>query len=327
MASLLSTLAYLYTLLLIPLIKTSSILPVANISVPLDIGCSQLPPRISPAATVHDLRPDDIKVVIGLGDSVMAGFAAKGIQTRFVNTKNLYENRGISFALGGDQGAVTMPNILNYYSHNLYGPSVGNHIISICFGNQFCPNGQYRDDIDMLNAAQSGARSLNLDHQLSYIFDRLDTEYEAGRIHPNDWKLVTLFIGSNDICHSCTEPTSLPYPFGTNIWSTVETLKAKTTNTLVQIIGLMRVQDIVVSTSKYPEYCQPIKFSNFVGHDHECECSHTETNLTIMNDNFAGYNKAIQQVVSKYNEPNDTFAVIYQPLLVDIMSFPIQAIR
>lgn len=33
--------------------------------------------------------------------SVMAGFAAKGVQGRFLNIQNLYENRGVSFALGG----------------------------------------------------------------------------------------------------------------------------------------------------------------------------------------------------------------------------------
>ncbi|CAO3666366.1 unnamed protein product [Rhizopus stolonifer] len=230
-----SLLAYLYTLLLIPFVTTVPVAPIVNISVPLDIGCPQLAPRTTPATSVHDLRPDDIKVVAGLGDSVMAAFAAKGIQTQFFNWENLYENRGVSFALGGDPGVTTMPNMLNYYSHNLYGPSVGEHLISICFGNQICPKGQYRDDIDVLNAAQSGARSLNLDHQLSYLFDQLNKVYKSRRIQPTDWKLVTIFIGSNDICHSCTEPTSLPYPFGANVWSAVEMIRKTMTNTLVQI--------------------------------------------------------------------------------------------
>ncbi|CAO3666370.1 unnamed protein product [Rhizopus stolonifer] len=321
-----SLLAYLYTLLLIPFVTTVPVAPIVNISVPLDIGCPQLAPRTTPATSVHDLRPDDIKVVAGLGDSVMAAFAAKGIQTQFFNWENLYENRGVSFALGGDPGVTTMPNMLNYYSHNLYGPSVGEHLISICFGNQICPKGQYRDDIDVLNAAQSGARSLNLDHQLSYLFDQLNKVYKSRRIQPTDWKLVTIFIGSNDICHSCTEPTSLPYPFGANVWSAVEMIRKTMTNTLVQIIGLMRVQDIVISTSSYTSYCEPIKGSSFIGHNHECECSHSEANLTIMNNYFPAYNEALQQVVSHYKEPSDDFAVIYQPLLVDVMSFPIEAI-
>lgn len=82
----------------------------------------------------------------------MAGFAAKGIQdSNFFNIKNLYENRGVSFAMGGvsyagfylvpsfnliqqDPNVVTVPNIMNYYSYNLVGSSVGDHVISICFG-------------------------------------------------------------------------------------------------------------------------------------------------------------------------------------------------
>ena len=35
--------------------------------------CPQLPPLTQPAKTVHELRPQDIKVVMALGDSVTAG--------------------------------------------------------------------------------------------------------------------------------------------------------------------------------------------------------------------------------------------------------------
>lgn len=107
-ASSMSLLAYVYTLLLLPTVFTAS-LPQKNATdlyngteVPIDIGCPFLTPRAEAATNVHDLRPDDIKLVIGLGDSVMAGFAAKGIQDEtFFTIKNLYENRGISFAMGG----------------------------------------------------------------------------------------------------------------------------------------------------------------------------------------------------------------------------------
>jgi hypothetical protein len=44
--------------------------------------------------------------------SVMAGFAAKGIQDdNFFNIKNLYENRGVSFAMGG----VSIPIFINFF--------------------------------------------------------------------------------------------------------------------------------------------------------------------------------------------------------------------
>ena len=35
--------------------------------------CPQLPPLTQPARTVHELRPQDIKVIMTLGDSVTAG--------------------------------------------------------------------------------------------------------------------------------------------------------------------------------------------------------------------------------------------------------------
>ncbi|KAI7899805.1 uncharacterized protein BX663DRAFT_532615 [Cokeromyces recurvatus] len=300
--------------------------------VPLDIGCPFLTPRASPAQSVHDLRPDDIRVVAGIGDSVMAAFAAEGIQdNRFINIENLYENRGVSFAMGGNPNTVTVPNILNYYSHNLHGASVGDHIISICFGNQICPKGQYRSKIDRLNAAQSGARSLNLNHEIDYLLDELDELYESGAVQRNDWKLLTFFIGSNDICHSCTEPTSLPNTFGINVLAAIERIRTSIPYVLVQIVGLMRVHDIVVATSNFTDYCRPIKGSDFIGHDHECECSHSEYNRTIMSTHFPEYNVALKNVVENYQTDqflsDQTFGVVFQPLLVDIMSFPIQAIR
>lgn len=38
--------------------------------------CPPLPPLLRPARTVHELRPQDIKVVMALGDSVTAGLLA-----------------------------------------------------------------------------------------------------------------------------------------------------------------------------------------------------------------------------------------------------------
>lgn len=102
-------------------------------------------------------------------------------------------------------------------------------------GNQVCPEGQYRPKLDVLNAAQSGARSLNLNHEIDYIIEQLEDRYDAGVAKPTDWKLVTLFIGSNDICHSCTETTSLPPAFSVNALAAVERIRTSMTNVLVQV--------------------------------------------------------------------------------------------
>lgn len=131
-ASSMVMIAYLYTVLLLPTVMTATIEKSQNntltkvdngTEVPLDTKCPFLKPRDYPPESVHDLRPDDIRIVAGLGDrykvfffkkahyrnifhintccSVMAAFAAKSVQKTFFNVANLYENRGISFAMGG----------------------------------------------------------------------------------------------------------------------------------------------------------------------------------------------------------------------------------
>lgn len=75
-ASSMSLLAYLYSILMIPMVMTATIPTLVNqtvnatrgIEVPLDIHCPFLTPRAEPIKNVHDLRPDDIRIVMGLGD-------------------------------------------------------------------------------------------------------------------------------------------------------------------------------------------------------------------------------------------------------------------
>jgi hypothetical protein len=44
----------------------------------------------------------------------MAAFAAKGIQGQFINIKNLYENRGVSFSIGGVSYILVNILLLSY---------------------------------------------------------------------------------------------------------------------------------------------------------------------------------------------------------------------
>ncbi|ORY97716.1 hypothetical protein BCR43DRAFT_437435 [Syncephalastrum racemosum] len=331
-AILLPSIAALYPFLVIPVLfqpaaTANNASQHGNFSVPLGIGCPRLTPRDARPTSVRDLRPDDIRVVMGLGDSVMTGFGAKGIQNgRYISGNTLEEARGVSFAMGGDVGAITLPNIIHYYAPKLYGASVGEQFFTICFGDQFCPLGQYKPEIDQLNAAQSGARSLNLQgHEMDYLLKQLEQAYDKNLIQPDDWKLLTIFIGSNDICHACTTPTSLPIPFTANIHATIERIRTSVRNVLVQIVGLLRVDEIFTQTQAYPEYCQPFPRTSFVLHNYECTCAHTEANRTLIASLVPQYNIALKALAQAYTT-NDSFAVIYQPLQPDILSFPIDAI-
>lgn len=77
-------------------------------------------------------RPDDFSVAMAIGDSITAGAFAKGklmtvkLEHKFTlrtcpgidpNDKlmNWVEWRGVSYAGGGDDGAITMPNVQGFH--------------------------------------------------------------------------------------------------------------------------------------------------------------------------------------------------------------------
>jgi phospholipase B1 len=129
----------------------SSVLAVADIS-----SCPKLPARSSPPRSVQDLRPDDIKVIGALGDSITAGFAAKGLANPNGNLGlgDLKEDRGVSFVIGGDARASSVGNYLAYYNPSLVGRSVGTRNFNLFGGNN--------PSVDKFNAAITGAVSKDI---------------------------------------------------------------------------------------------------------------------------------------------------------------------
>jgi phospholipase B1 len=93
-----------------------------------DFNCPSLLPLTKPATSVHELRPQDIKVVMAMGDSVTAAFAALGEQH---DIKDVYEYRGISWSIGGDPNSTTIPSLLKHYNPDLVGASIGSHFAEV----------------------------------------------------------------------------------------------------------------------------------------------------------------------------------------------------
>ena len=124
----------------------------------------------------------------------MAGFGAKNYKDgHFIDIKSLLEHRGISYGIGADDGAITVPNFIKKYNPKLKGGSVSKHLVEICYG-PICPPFQCKfifPDLtfdcqlrllnhyfslksdrplkDRLNAAQSAGMAMNLDHELDYL--------------------------------------------------------------------------------------------------------------------------------------------------------------
>ncbi|KAG2172290.1 hypothetical protein INT43_004832, partial [Umbelopsis isabellina] len=317
------SLMFLKSLIVLTISASATALTASTIS-----GCPALTPRSSPATTVHDLRIDDIKMVAALGDSITAGFAAKGVQgPTIVNLANLNEDRGVSFAMGGDPGAVTLATLMKNYQPKLHGASLGEHLVE---ASDLCPPFQYKPSSDVLNAAQSGGLAENLDHELDYLIAgnlALAMATLPGGNFLTDWKLITIQIGSNDQCSSCNtnNTESTPQAYGNYVRAAVQKIQKYIPRVIVNLVGEFRVSPVYTVTANQ-SYCQPFTGSTLEINSIECSCAKTAAGKAFMDQTCDGYNAQLQQIYQDYKALNSpTFAVVYTPANIQVGTFPIQA--
>uniref|UniRef100_A0A1A9WTA0 Phospholipase B1, membrane-associated n=1 Tax=Glossina brevipalpis TaxID=37001 RepID=A0A1A9WTA0_9MUSC len=137
--------------------------------------------------SVHRLRPGDIDIIGAMGDSLTAGNGILAINPLQV----LVENRGKSWSGGGEgnlQQYLTLPNILKEFNPNLYGYTVKDSLTI------------ERDS--KFNVAEPAATSRDMPYMAEILVKRMKYDSHVNMTH--HWKLITLFIGSNDFCsHVC----------------------------------------------------------------------------------------------------------------------------
>nr|XP_006820488.1 PREDICTED: phospholipase B1, membrane-associated-like [Saccoglossus kowalevskii] len=148
---------------------------------------------------VHSLRPSDIKVIGAMGDSLTAAYGAlaENIIDLVFPLWESEEARGVSFSVGGDPNpvngtTVTLPTILMQYESE-------NELVGYSLG-----RGGINDKGSNLNVAVGGATSYDMPEQALILIERMKSRPEINYYH--DWKVVTLFIGGNDLCGSCRNP-------------------------------------------------------------------------------------------------------------------------
>jgi hypothetical protein len=73
---------------------------------PPPFSCPVLSPSSSPPLDVRHIRPTDVKAFLAMGDSITAAFGAKDL----FKLDGIREFRGLSWSIGGDDGAYTLPN-------------------------------------------------------------------------------------------------------------------------------------------------------------------------------------------------------------------------
>jgi len=251
-------------------------------------------PLIRPAPdtdNVHNLRPGNIRIIAALGDSVTTGSSAKD-----TSILNLKEYRGLSYAMGGDQGVISAVTLLQQYTPP--GFPIG---FSTGIGTRVIVTNGY-------NAAQNGARNADIPEQAIWLVDRIKTNNTAANFN-NYWKVISIWIGSNNLCDLCNDQnTHSPANFESAIDRALSYLRANLPRTFVSLVAnldVTQIYDFKTGT------CSLL-------HSYECPCGASSNNatrqavLTTKNE----YTKRLYNLEAKYAAYNDRqFAVVVQPFL------------
>lgn len=192
--------------------------------------CPPVPKPKEHGTTVHNLLPSDIKVVSAIGDSLTAGNGALA-KTAF---GLLIQYRGRSFSMGGDgngrgwedEDVVSFPNLLRHFSKDMVGDSIY--------------KGAHDSEYARFNHAIPGSTAYDLKAQAETLVKHLksspDVDFE------NDWKVITVFIGGNDLCDYHMKPGYYePANYTRGIREALDVLHAQVPRAFVNLVETIDV--------------------------------------------------------------------------------------
>jgi len=257
-------------------------------------------PKPPPADNVRKLQPGNIKVVMSLGDSISAGFAMIGYLP-----ENILEWRDYVFSIGGAKDAFTIPNMLKHYNPDLKGTAES--------WTWPLTKGQW------LNGAVSSAKVENVPDQIDYLVNQLKTTYSKVVNYEEDWKLLTLFIGANNLCGACHDNSNtLPEFYEAHLKDVLQRIKDKIPRVFVNVVTLFNISGVWYAGQDY-FYCEFVW--KYIAKT-ECSCmqSGNKTLLDKMDARgvtFNGISEKLAQQFANLNNPN--FTVVVQPGLTGIV--------
>eukprot|EP01089_Gocevia_fonbrunei_P016048 TRINITY_DN4888_c0_g1_i1.p1 TRINITY_DN4888_c0_g1~~TRINITY_DN4888_c0_g1_i1.p1 ORF type:complete len:357 (-),score=49.77 TRINITY_DN4888_c0_g1_i1:4-1074(-) len=263
-------------------------------------ACPPLPPHTP--TDIRDLHPNDISVVMALGDSITAGFGLMGLKAEDI----FDEFRGKSWSIGGDPEAVTLANFFRMFNSNLYGASTSVHLVELPYTDYYAT--------DRCNGAQSNAGVDNLLYQLDHIVEVLKS-------NPNisiekDWKLVTVLIGANDACPLCWEfdrPTvqQAADSFESYMSQVILEFSQKIPRTFFNVLPLFNISQVYY-LSLNTSYCDDVHISLPV----ECTCAFDsdESNRIYLDSVVQAYASRLAKLEKEWKAKNlSDFIVQIQP--------------
>jgi len=241
---------------------------------------------------VRTLRPADINIVMAMGDSITAGFGADAGSIFTVFT----EYRGLSWSIGGDKTVdtyTTIPNLIKKYNANVQG-------FSVATGKQSSSNAR-------LNQAVTGAVSSGLAEQALSLIYMLEDGQKQGKWNINtDWKLLTIFIGCNNLCDYCNDKnTNAPAKYMAEVEQAIDAIQSRIPRVFVNLVQPVDVTLLgVLSTG----LCSLL-------HPFECPCA-TGSGVQPARDAWSQYTQALRDIAGQAKYKVQDFAVSVQPFFL-----------
>jgi len=285
--------------------------------------CKPVTPTLKSPTDVTNLHPGHVSVVMAMGDSITAGFAARSM---FHQNRWPFEYRADSFSIGaGSSEYWTLPYILQQFNSSVSGFSTGVTLPQI-------PSIGYLDkQKDFMNAALTNSVSKYLLRQLEEL------QTQSRRIHDfNDrWKVLTIFIGANDLCmgfDACNGTLSartLADTFERNVAAALASVHDSFSRVFVNLVSLFSLASVRRVTANHHGLL-PCHFEARLLN--ECDCMDRPTHgssqvsreqLDMLNNTTALLNARLIKLATAFNHRRPDFAVVAQtPLaLQDIPDF------
>jgi phospholipase B1 len=265
---------------------------------------------------VHELRPQDVDVMASFGDSITAG---NGVGSNSLPGVAI-ENRGESWTIGGNGSIVdvlTLPNIIKKFNPNVRGWSWSRYS-EIGFRNDtHCAQGW---NCAQLNVAEPGGTCRNMLPQAIEMTERMQNDPNIDA--ENDWKVVSLFIGGNDMCAVCRRWDRYnPEQHVSDIKDALDYLYNNNQRMLVNLITMFDVSpliDMKSGSAGRDVICNQM-------HNQFCDCVKNETTNAMLRDVQMEYWQRLDDLINEqgtYDQPNrDDFTVVIQPHMRDQKPF------
>ncbi|XP_023133127.2 phospholipase B1, membrane-associated [Amphiprion ocellaris] len=268
-----------------------------------EIPCADRSPSPTIPTSVHELRPGDIKVVAAVGDSLTA---ANGVGAKVDNLLLVMnEYRGLSWSIGGDKNittVTTLPNILREFNPSVTGFSTG-----VCGED---------NPAAFLNQAVPGAKSGNMVQQVRVLVDKMKTDSRID-FH-NDWKVITMFIGGNDICDYCTDSVFFSARnVAIRIQEALDILHKEVPRAIVNLVDMLNILPLRDLHSDKTLGC-PTWFVSLI-----CPCILKPKEGSFELQQASRFNRAYQLAMrqlidSGIYDTHDNFTVVLQPFFREV---------